>query len=32
MRAIEGFDFKHYLSGLSDHQVDALDGLSELMG
>jgi hypothetical protein len=32
MRELEVFGFKHYLIGLSDHQVDAPDGTSELMG
>jgi hypothetical protein len=32
MRELEVFDFKHDLSGLSDHQVDAPDGTAELMG
>jgi hypothetical protein len=32
MRELEGFDFKHYSSGPSDHLEDALDGASELMG
>ncbi len=31
MRALEVFDFKYYLSGQSDHRVDALDGTSESM-
>ncbi len=31
MIVLEVFDFKHYLTGLSDHQVDALDGRSESM-
>ncbi len=31
MRALEVFGFKHYLSGLSDHPVDAPDGTSESM-
>ncbi len=32
MRALEVFGFKHYLTGSSDHQVDAQDGTSESMG
>jgi hypothetical protein len=32
MRALEVFDFKHYLSGPSDHQVDAQDDTFESMG
>jgi hypothetical protein len=31
MRALEVFGFKHYLSGPSDHRVDAPDGTSESM-
>ncbi len=31
-RVLEVFDFKHYLSGLSDHWVDAPDGTSVSMG
>ena len=31
MRALEVFGFKHYLSGPSDHPVDAPDGTSESM-
>ncbi len=31
MRALEVFGFKHYLSGPSDHPVDAPDGMSESM-
>jgi hypothetical protein len=31
MRALEVFDFTHYLSGPCDHSVDALDGTSESM-
>ena len=31
MRALEVFGFKHYLSGPSDHPVDAPDGTYELM-
>ncbi len=33
MRALEGFGFKHYLTGPSDHLVDAPwpDGTSESM-
>jgi hypothetical protein len=31
MRALEVFGFKHYLSGRSDHPVDAPDGTSESM-
>ncbi len=32
MRMIEVFGFIHNLTGTSDHQVDAPDGTSELMG
>ncbi len=31
MRALEVFGFQHYLSGPSDHPVDAPDGTSESM-
>ncbi len=31
MRALEVFGFKHYLSGPSNHPVDAPDGKSESM-
>jgi hypothetical protein len=31
MRALEVFGFKQYLSGPSDHPVDAPDGTSESM-
>ncbi len=31
MRALEVFGFKNYLTGPSDHPVDAPDGTSELM-
>ncbi len=31
MRVLEVFGFKHNLTGLSDHPVDAPDGTSELM-
>ncbi len=32
MRALEVFGFRHNLTGLSDHQVDASEGTSESMG
>ncbi len=31
MRVLEVFGFEHFLTGPSDHQVDAPDGTSESM-